>query len=170
MKKLITLLMTLILSVTFISCGDNNQLEKPENLVFSDALTWDEVEGADEYLVIINGEEMVLEVPYLSLVEEGTYEIQIIARATDLIDSDPAEISFEIDYDQDAEITLTKTGDVLSFNSVEKATHYMLVIGEAITRIETTNYTLSGEYNYPIYVYAVFPDGSKTVNSNQINA
>ena len=63
MKKLFVMALTLItllaLSVTLVGCGGLN-LDAPENVKFdgsTNVLTWNNVEGADQYIIQINEEE-----------------------------------------------------------------------------------------------------------------
>ena len=171
MKKTFVFLLVLYLSITLIACNNQPALAKPDGLSYNNGLVWNEVENADDYLIVVNGEEIIREVPYIAFIQEGTYVIQIIARANDFSDSLPAEITITIDYDQDAEIVLEKESNLVSWNEVEFGTHYFIIIITDIIRVEALYYDISlyQDIDYSIYVYAVFPDGSKTINSNTIS-
>lgn len=171
MKKTLVFLLALYLSITLIACYNQPTLAKPEGLSYNNGLVWNEVENADDYLIVVNGEEIIREVPYIAFIQEGTYVIKIFARASDFKDSLPAEITITIDYDQDAEIVLEKEGNLVSWNEVEFATHYFIIINTDIIRVEDLYYDISSyqSLDYSIFVYAVFPDGSKTINSNTIS-
>lgn len=173
MKKTIGIFIFMLLLVTMVSCDNEPQLDRPENIRFEDYLTWDEVENAQEYIIRVNDDqEYIHEEEYLTLVEEGTYEIVIIARASGYQNSVESEtFNLTIDYNQDANITLESQGDYISWNEVEDATHYYVIVNEKIIRVNTNEYSIqnleSGENE--VSVFAIFPDGSNTETSNIIN-
>lgn len=169
MKKILIMVSLIASYFMLIGCNNVKELDKIENINFGDFLSWNPVENAQEYVVNVNGEEFNVPLPYLYIAEEGSYEVSIIAKANGYKDSSKSEYSFEIDYDQAANIELSLNGDNLSWNNVDKATHYFLVIGIEVVRLENTYYELEGSLTEEVYVYAVFPDGSKTENSNVLN-
>jgi hypothetical protein len=169
MKRFL-IIITLFISVSFMfGCNNVKELVAVENINFDEFLTWNAVEHADNYVVNVNGEEFVVPVPYLFIAAEGSYEVSVYAKADGYKDSLVSEFSFEIDYDQNASIVLSMNDGNLSWNEVAKATHYFLVIGSEVIRLENTNYEYEGSLTEEVYVYAIFPDGSKTANSNILN-
>ena len=169
MKKILIVIILFASYFLLIGCNSVKELDKVENINFDDFLTWNMVENAEAYVVNVNGEEFIVPVPYLFIAEEGSYEVSIIAKADGYKDSLISEFSFEIDYDQGANIILSLNGDFLSWSDVDKATHYFLVIGSEVIRLENTYYELQESLTEEAYVFAIFPDGSKTVNSNVLN-
>lgn len=168
--KRILLGFTILLSLTLLfGCNKTESLEKVSNINFDEFLSWNAVENAAEYVVDVNGEEFIVPLPYLSIIQEGSYEVSVFARADGYEDSEVSEFSFEIDYDQDATILLEQNGDNLTWNEIDKATHYFLVIDTEVIRLESNYYELIDNFIEATYVYAIFPDGSKTVNSNVLN-
>ncbi|MFW5794485.1 MAG: hypothetical protein ACOCV1_03270 [Bacillota bacterium] len=173
MKKIIGLVIFMFLAIAMISCDREPQLEAVENIRYEDYLTWDEVENAQEYIIIVNDdEEYIHEEEYFALIEEGTYEIVIIARASGYENSPESEpFTITIDYHQDANITVEAQGEQISWNEVEDAKHYFIIVNDNIIKVNTEQFSLNSfpSGNYEINVFAVFPDGSNTELSNTIN-
>ena len=169
MKKILVIVSLFMSSFLLMGCNNAKALDKVENINFNEFLSWNLVENASCYVVNVNGEEFTVPVPYLPITLEGSYEVSVIAKADGYKDSEISEYTFTIDYDQEANVVLSLDGEILSWNDVSKATHYFLVIGSEVIRLENTYYELEGSVTEEVYVYAVFPDGSKTVNSNVLN-
>ena len=172
MKKIIGLVLFMFLAIVMISCDKEPQLEAVQNICFEDYLSWDEVENAQEYIIIVNdNQEYIHEEEYFALREEGTYEIVITARASGYENSPESEtFTITIDYNQDANITIESQGEYISWNEVDQATHYFIIINDNIIRVDTNEYSLNyySTGDYEINVFAVFPDGSNTELSNTL--
>jgi hypothetical protein len=169
MKKLLSLTLLLILLTFMGACNKQTQLDSVKNISYNNyALTWDEVEDAQEYLLSINEQEFSVSANYYPIVHEGTYNIQIIARGEGFVDSKLTSYELVIDYNQNVDIVLIIINETVNWTEVEDATHYFLVINQDIIRVETNNFNIASYLNedYQAYVYAVFPDGSKSLNSN----
>lgn len=166
MKKFYILILFAFMPLLMIACGDDNQLEQPENITFSSGvLLWNDVENAERYQVKINDESMTIVNNFIDgLVEEGTYNIEVIAKAEGYEDSSVGTFTFEIDYDQDATISFTRQNDILTWTEIEDATHYFIVVEDTFEFIRAGENThdISSINADSLTVQAVFPDGSKT--------
>lgn len=166
MKKFYVLFLFALMPLLMVACDDDNQLNQPENITFSSGvLLWNDVENAEHYQVTINDETMTITNNFIDgLVEEGTYHIEILAKADDYEDSSVGSFSFEIEYDQDASITFESQSDFLTWTEVEDATHYFIVVEDTFDFIRASQNTLdiSSINGDSLTVQAVFPDGSKT--------
>jgi len=163
MKKLTIFLFLLVIGL--IGCQNEPQLSQPDQIFFEDYLYWEEVEHADEYVIIINDEEHIRQEPLFDgLVEEGVYDIQIIARGQGYLDSEPLDYPLEIDYPQEAQLTISQDGQQVSWNSVNQASHYLVSYNQSFERVDGTTFDMStiSETVTMFSVQAVFPDGSTT--------
>jgi len=168
MKKLLSFMAILFLLFVFSGCN-NNKLAKVENIRFDGQLIWDEVENADNYLLVINNKEYELEENYFPVIEQGEYQITICAKAEDYQDSVEATFTFTLDYDNEAEVVLSVNGDNVSWNEIDQVSHYILVLNEEIIRLDNNYYEETLPNQYSMYVYGVYPDGSTTLDSITIS-
>lgn len=113
MKYIKTLLVGLACLLAFgvlAACGDN-QLETPKNLrLIDDVLTWDEVEGAEKYLVAFDGKDYIAETNSFDIfelaVESKTYRMSVMALGN-------SETTFHSEISQELEYELQPTEGLL---------------------------------------------------------
>lgn len=127
-------------------------LGSPKNIKENNGIvSWDEVENADRYLIIINGEiEKVSEIPTISLRYQFAGSVNIKIRAESegyYIASEYSEVNLEI-----AKLTMPAPENValkdgeLFFDPVEHASGYEIYAGgELLATVTTTNYQVPAE-------------------------
>jgi len=162
MKKLFSLFV--IIFVITMSASSTLQLQQPSGFQFNDgALIWNEVENADEYLIMVNGEDYLRNIPYMDgFIQEGQYIIEVIAKDSQgiYLDSSIATYEINIDYDQEAQIELYS--GQYQWSEVMLATHYLVTIDFDFYITADTKIDLDYQEEVVFTVQAVFPDGSKT--------
>lgn len=161
MKKL--LMMFVLLTSFVFSASVTPKLDTPSNFSYDGALTWDEVDYAQTYMITINDENFERDIAYLDgFIQEGQYSIEVIARADGYEDSLMGTYVFEIDYNQEANISVYLNNQILSWNEIDQATHYLVTFDFNFVIVDTNEFELPSENIENYSVQAVFPDGSKT--------
>ena len=162
MKKLMIVIFIFIFSL--VGCQSDKQLDQPENIKFDGVLVWDEVEEASSYRLKVNDEEYVLEIPYFDgLINEGTYDIEVQAIASGKwLDSNVSTYTLTIDYHQDATISFSRQGNMISWNDVDQAIGYLIIYNNQFQTVQSSSFEINPNVDESISVQAVFPDGSKT--------
>ncbi|HKL47815.1 MAG TPA: hypothetical protein VJ878_04020 [Candidatus Izemoplasmatales bacterium] len=167
MKKLIGLLILLAMAFLVQNVFAMNKtsvaLDKPTNFQFNDnILSWDEVAFADNYIIMINGKEHHRNVPFVEFIQEGTYQVYVVARGQGFEESLASESNVEVDYNQPFQIEVSQREDLVLWPAVPQATHYLLVNDKGFIKQTGNTYLLEDDSLTYITVQAVFPDGSKT--------
>ena len=87
LKRFICVIVIAILALTFVGCGEKQktQLATPQNVTCSDTglITWDPVENADYYVVVLNGQNLKSETTSYqvgSVVNDFTYAVIALAE------------------------------------------------------------------------------------------
>jgi len=162
MKKLLILLLILLLS----ACDQTQDYKVPENITYNnDLITWDSIQDAISYNVILNDEETLLDEPSfdVSNLPNGEYNILIYA-----IYEDNTEVfspfSFTIHRNYTSPMNLSISDHILSFDSSYLTTYQLFIDDILITTFNTTSIDLSTYtqlYNtYDIKVVAIYDDTS----------
>ena len=161
MKKIF--MMMFLFTTVFLSGTTTVELEQPTNFEFDGALTWNEVMYAQTYLITINDETIERDIAYLDgFIQEGTYNVEVIAQATGYEDSPVGSYVIVIDYLQEAVIDVVLSNQRLTWNDVMDATHYLVTYNDSFTIVTDVFLELPDMMIDDYSVQAVFPDGSKT--------
>lgn len=95
MKKIISIFLVLLAMFTLISCDDEKVLNTPSNVTLSESglITWDSVENATSYIILLNGESITVETPfYLVSNLKADFTYSIIACADGYTSSNPSDL------------------------------------------------------------------------------
>ena len=137
---------------------------EPEHIKYdNENITWDEIEDASSYQVIINDETYTLydntfDVSYL---DDGTYDIIIFA----IYDDDKqasSHFAFTITREYEAPTNLRFSHPILSFDSQRPTSYELYIDNELITTFDSTTIDISSyiEDNqvYEIKIHAIYND------------
>lgn len=134
-------------AVTYTVEEVSGSLDVPDNLAISDSdiLTWDMVDDATSYVVMVDSDEhqattTSFDLGALSL-SDGSYQISVIAKSAD----DQSQASSALTYVVDTQTSVDQpqnlviTGDTLTWDMVDDATSYEVMIdGQTYTATSET--------------------------------
>jgi hypothetical protein len=152
-RKKFLYLFILFLSLFFIACN-NTDLKAPKNLAINDGvLTWDAVDGAESYIVVVNENRYDVTVTTYNLknlnLSVGTYQVTIIAVKGKSA-SVPSEIKTYVVVSGPVQLAaptnLNITAGQLSWNAVENAQKYEVVIGNQKYEVTATSFNLGNVF------------------------
>lgn len=179
--KLLSLFFVLALSLVLMACDNAVQLTAPVIELDGTVVSWDEVENASKYLVVVDEEEYDVSSTSYDLKDllEGEYKIAVYA----LGDEDKylkSEASNEVTLIRE-KITLTAPvikleGTVISWNEVLNATEYKVIFNEKDYLLSTTSYDLAdlikdlavGEYKVVVHALGDSPLIEDSPASNEV--
>ena len=152
-------------SIFLLAGCEQGGLAKPENLQLSEGvLTWDAVNDAEDYIVIVGSTEHIVTETTINLntleLASGSYNITVVARKGTSLSSPSSMVTFV----KEAGITLlaptiTLTDTVLSWQAVANATSYEITINSQTFTTTNLNYDLStitlADGSYSVTVKAV---------------
>ncbi|HHU80525.1 MAG TPA: hypothetical protein GXZ35_04230, partial [Acholeplasmataceae bacterium] len=133
--------------VSYVVDATTNKLETPANLVITDGvLTWNQVTGANAYLVSVNGVQVRTQQPSIDVadfvIKIGNYPVTVIAVGNGTVEnSEPAQVT--LNFNQNL-LTL-KTNELINI----MLEPYGWVIG-----MKASDFDLSDEYEYYLEVVA----------------
>lgn len=166
--KYLILLITAILLAGCKATPFPEKLATPENLAFDTIITWDEVENATNYTVFINDVAMEVTVgTYYVISEQGEYEVYVIASAPGYESSErSATLNISIQYDETISVNPVVTDNTLTWDEVEFASTYNLIINGEEYISADTEYDLSELTKgvYTVYIQAVYPDSESNLS------
>jgi|GEM_PF-6348176 len=120
-----------------------NELETPTNVTLNDrTLTWDEVNGATSYVVLLNNEEHTTNVNSLLLpaTTYGVITVQVKAKTNDISSSYSEEQTFEAYLTLGVPQNLRQVGSKIEWNEVTLATGYIVKINNSSEKYTVNNY------------------------------
>jgi len=169
MKTVIITLFILVLS----ACTNAQVYEAPENIIYNnDLITWDAIQDAVSYKVILDDEETLLEESSfdVSHLLDGSYTISIYAI---YIDNTEVFSSFNFTVNRFTPVNLSITNNILSFDSSELSTYELFIDEVLITTFNTPSIDLSDYIelfnNYNIQVVAIYDGISYPSEPIQLN-
>ncbi len=173
MKKVLLLLIMLVL----IGCKKNDDniketLESPVNITHvGSLLSWDKVENATKYQVTINENTYYTSFNYYEIVEEGSYEVVIIAMNPNYHDSLPSEkYSFVIDYMNEVtfDLVIDKETQSISWNDIDEVSSYKVYINGNIYETIVPEFSYSNLTNglLHIRVQGIYPLGETNLSND----
>ena len=146
MKRLFTLIGAILLA--FILLGCKNSIGVPQNVSLSgETLTWDEVDKADGYLVVVGSisyktTETTLDLTTLAL-SVGNYSIGVKATLKDIESKLSNTVNYEVKSETVGRPTnLVLTNKTLSWQEVYGATSYVVTAGNKTITVTTTSLNL----------------------------
>ncbi|MBI9008562.1 MAG: hypothetical protein JEZ05_00900 [Tenericutes bacterium] len=177
MTKIIKyILMICLTSSMLVSCTTNTTevittvtttmatLEAPSNLIHNNnIISWDSVENATEYDIHINGNVFTTSNTEYTLTSEGTFEVTVVAIADNYFNSVSSEmLSFTLSFDHNVEFNLTLTDNILTWDAIDGAESYYVVVNGYGTAVDGTSHNVGGYGTgyLSVKVQAVFPIGS----------
>ncbi|MGN1093830.1 MAG: hypothetical protein ACI4SC_02505 [Candidatus Neoclostridium sp.] len=183
MKKLKVIALVLCVCLTaacFAACNaePENRLKTPENVVCSQegVITWDAVENADAYLVVIDGINYTTESTVFKVADTSKdYTYSVIATGKGYANSAPSETktgkAYEIKGTLSApqNVRVDKTG-LVSWDAVENAASYVVELNGEQTETQSTEFMPSDtDEDFSVTVYAVAPHYKKSAPSDPVN-
>lgn len=156
LKKLILLLLIVF---TLAGCTSTRVLSTPKNIVVSeDSLSWDAVEDAEYYVLIINQQAYIIyETTYsFSLLDDGNYSIYIKAKAEGFSDS---ELTDEI-YVTIARIypipqNISIEDGMMHWDNLDNVLSYMISINDETFLLSENSFNLQDLPENAIYFIKV---------------
>lgn len=149
MKKLFVLILLFVTTFALVSCKDvDPELEAPTNVTITEGiLTWNAVDDADGYLVVVGTDEHDVTTTTFDLdaldLAAGTYNVTVSSKSGDSVSLPSTVLMFVVEEDTpdelDAPTGLSIDGNVLSWNAVAGAARYEVLVGEESH--ETTDLT-----------------------------
>lgn len=133
-----------------ITINLTRKLEAPSNLDYVDnQIVWDAVSGANGYIVNINGAEFFTENTYYPYeIEDGaTIKVLAVGSTSEGIESSDYTDILDLTVPLNAPENIVLTEGTLTWDEVENATGYILVIGTG-SDIETTTNSYDVGYDY----------------------
>ena len=135
-------------AVTYTVEEVSSSLDAPDNLAISssDILSWDQVDGATSYVVMVDSDEHQASTNSFDLgalsLSDGSYQVSVIAKSSDDQSQASTALTYVVDtqtvVDQPQNLAITE--DILTWDQVVNATSYEVIIdGQTYT---TTNETL----------------------------
>lgn len=134
-------------AVTYTVEASSTSLDAPDNLAISssDILSWDQVNGATSYVVMVDSDEHQVSTNSFDLgalsLSDGSYQVSVIAKSSD----DQSQASTALTYvvgsqtvvDQPQNLVITE--DTLTWDQVDDATSYEVMIdGQTYTATNET--------------------------------
>ncbi len=145
-----------IVQLTVEGSNDLEKLPTPEGiLIDKNVITFDEVEGADQYVISLNSNGIVITDTNYVVIEPGTYDVQVRARGVGFADSDfsdsyPMMVGF-LTYPTIVEIN---QGMIL-FTKIDDADSYNIEINGAVFNTEDNFFGISVSGQYSIRLQAI---------------
>lgn len=105
MRKLLSFLVMLLVSLVIVACGDTTiELDTPANVVINNGIvTWDAVENAEEYRVIVGTNTYTVTTTTFNLntlaLAEGSYQVTVVAVAGDTVSLPSSSASYVVQAD-----------------------------------------------------------------------
>ncbi|MFP4177907.1 MAG: hypothetical protein ACLFTZ_04000, partial [Acholeplasmataceae bacterium] len=159
MKKLFVLLLLLVATFALVSCRDQDpELESPADVTITDGiLTWNAVDDADGYLVVVGTDEHEVTETTFDLnaldLAAGTYNVTVSSVAGDSVSTPSAVLEFVVEEETpdqlDAPTGLSIDDNVLSWDAVSGATRYEVAIGDEVYATTEANFDLSSLFLSP---------------------
>lgn len=159
MKKIAILLLTVAALLSFACCAgkrlEEQALAAPVITLNGDnSISWTEVSGANEYVVLLNGEELpaVTNTFFAAETAAGSYTVRVKAVSGEHVSAWSNEVSYTVGASLLAAPVITLNGDnSISWAAVSGATGYVAevngVLTEAFTQTELAAYTEEGDYS-----------------------
>lgn len=156
MKKLFEFLLFFTIIIGLMACSE---LDAPQNLTINnDLLTWDAVESAEEYIVILGNLVIPLKensldlVDYIDLLEPGILSIQVVWRIGQ-VESKSASINYNVNIQAPKNVTISSrsigVGTEIRWEPVLGAVSYVVVFDNTL-EIEATKNTLTLQYRLDV--------------------
>lgn len=166
MKRILGTIGVIIFAFILVACG--TKLGVPKNVkITGDVLSWDAVDGAEGYLVIVDSAEHATTVTSFDLsslsLAVGTYSIGVKATANDLTSDVSTKVSYVVSdglsETLNAPQNVKLSEGVFSWDAVNGATSYIVLVGTTEHNVSTTTFDLKNlnltEGNHAISVKAV---------------
>jgi hypothetical protein len=138
-------------------------LEAPTNLVQNtNNISWDAVDNATEYEIHLDDSVFETSNTEYTISTEGSYLVYVVAKAIGWNDSDSSEVlTVELSYEHSVDFNKSLEGNTVSWDSIDNAIGYNVVINGVSHTVTNTTYTITGfDPGYlSITVQAVFPIG-----------
>lgn len=151
------------------------RLQAPADISFSgEILSWSQVDGANEYSIMMNENEYSSSTPRFSTseFEPSAYVAQIVAKSNEQTVLDSASATYEFDVRRilatPANLAYNKGTNSLSFDEVRFAEKYEIYINQTLlVETQTTTFKFNGDQfktpqNYNIQVRAISNDEYRT--------
>jgi len=160
--------------IFMIGCNSNTlntkqlQLATPQNLLFDGVVKWGSVDNALNYEVSINGTNYLVDDNFYIIVEEGQYEITVIAKGAGYLDSLVSDLLIiTVDYEAEVDFSFDLNGNLLSWTDVQDAVGYNLYIDAVKYETDTNSFDISDIKSgvLRITVQAAYPVGVSNVSS-----
>jgi len=147
-------------------------LDTPVNVtVEGSMLKWDKVKNATNYQVLINTNVLYTNYNYLEILEEGSYEVEIIALNPSYNDSTPSsKYSFVIDYVNQVlfNLVVDKENQIISWNDIDEVSSYKVYINGNIYETIVPEFSYSNLTNglLHIRVQGIYPLGETNLSND----
>lgn len=165
MKKILISLLLIIFAFTLTACGG---ISTPNNLSFSErTLSWDKVDGANKYVVEINGEEYATNTNSYKIQDGiyGTLEMRVKA-----VGKTQGEFSSKITETATWKLTsptgLVQNGGQITWNEVPFALGYVVSVGGIQYSTQTTSYNFNANSPVSVKVLAVGDEENGLMHSD----
>lgn len=162
MKRMYALLVVLIGVIGLFGC-ESSTLGKPNNLKIAEhTLTWDAVKDAESYVVIINNQEYTVTTTTFDLstlnLGNGTYSVYVVAKKGATLSMPSTSVNYVVTSGstQLSVPIIQLTGHMLSWQPIQDATGYQVIVNGQIHSTTATIFDLStlnltaGVYNVTV--------------------
>ncbi|QWB95916.1 hypothetical protein KHQ89_00095 [Mycoplasmatota bacterium] len=164
MKRIFTIFTVLVFSVLLVACGDI-ALDAPVVEISDGIVSWEAVENAESYRIFIDTDMKETSETSYNLNDEnlavGTYTIYVVASAESSLSMPSNSVSFVVTESGgsdalDVPSNVDVTQDTLTWDAVDDATSYTVMIGTESYTANTNTFDLSslglavGEYSITV--------------------
>ncbi len=153
-----------VFMVALFGCQSDDPMMPSDVEKQDETIVWQAVEGAESYVVEIDGEMFTVDEPSFSVLNHpnGDYTIEIRTKIGTML-SEPAAHDFTIDRPYEIPSDLRVEDDVLHWDAVDHATGYEVSVGDDVIAVSGTSYALDGLTSHVLFgirVRTVYENGT----------